>query len=250
MKKILLLAILSGLLVALTSSVCAKDDGWIKLPCDASMNAWQSDSQGWTLAGDVTSDSDNPAALVVKPGEGVLVSSLKGHVEFRNLTSKQTFGDIEAHVEFLLPKGSNAGVKFQGLYEIQIRDSYGIKDPTASDCGGIYPRAELQPTYHLIDEGFSPRSNAALPPGEWQRLEVSFRAPRFDSDGQKTANAKFNNVVLNGRLIHRNIELKWPTGHAWRTKKEFAQGPLFLQGDHGPIAYRNVRVRSISRQKE
>ena len=181
----------------------------------------------------------------MKPGNGILVSSVQGRDNFRNLTSKQRFGDIEAHVEFLLPERSNAGVKFQGLYEIQLRDSYGIKNPKADDCGGIYPRAEQQPTYHLIDEGFPPRSNAALPPGRWQSLDVVFQSPRFDSDGRKTAHAKFISVLLNGQLVHQEVELKWPTGHAWRTKKEVARGPLYLQGDHGPIAYRNVRVRPI-----
>ena len=170
--------------------------------------------------------------------------------EFSNLTSNQLFGDIEAHIEFLIPKGSNGGVKLQGLYEIQIRDSHGKENPTASDCGGIYPRAEEIPRYHLIDEGFPPRTNAAKPAGQWQSLDIVFQAPRFDADGRKTNNARFVKVVLNQQTIHEDIELKWPTGHAWRTKAEMAVGPLYLQGDHGPIAYRNVSVRSINGETE
>ena len=73
-----------------------------------------------------------------------------------------------------------------------------------------------------------------------------FQAPRFNDDQAKTTNARFIKVTLNDQLIHENVELRWPTGHAWRTKPEVAEGPLFLQGDHGPIAYRNVRVRPIS----
>ena len=75
----------------------------------------------------------------------------------RNLLSKDSFGDLEAHFEFLVPKGSNSGVKFEGLYEIQIVDSYGVAKPTASHCGGIYPRAELLPRYHYLDEGTPPQ---------------------------------------------------------------------------------------------
>src|SRR5215203_4722863 len=96
------------------------------------------------------------------------------------LVTRECFGDVEAHLEFMVPKGSNSGVKFEGVYEIQIFDSYGAKDVKASYSGGVYPRAELLPRYHHIDEGYPPRVNASRPPGEWQTLDVVFRAPRFD----------------------------------------------------------------------
>ena len=111
------------------------------------------------------------------PGGGTLVNGKTGKT--RNLLTNQNFGDLEAHFEFLVPKGSNSGVKFEGFYEIQIADSFGVKKPTASHCGGIYPRAEMLPRYHHIDEGTPPRVNAARPPGEWQSLDVTFR--RHDS---------------------------------------------------------------------
>ncbi len=162
----------------------------------------------------------------------------------RNLLTKQDFKDIEAHFEFKIPKGANSGVKFEGLYEIQIFDSFGIAKPTASHCGGIYPRAELLPRYRYLDQGIPPRLNAARPSGQWQTLDVIFRAPRFDAEGKKLKNARFDKVVLNGQVIHEGIELKTPTGHAWQTK-ERATGPILLQGDHGPVAFRNIRVRPI-----
>ena len=78
----------------------------------------------------------------------------------------------------MIPKGSNSGVKFEGLYEIQIFDSHGVAKPTASHCGGIYPRAELLPKYHYLDEGIPPRVERRPKPfGEWQTLDVVFRAP-------------------------------------------------------------------------
>ena len=223
--------------------------GWISLPCDAERQSWQGDTQEWTLAGDAALAAANPANLITKPGTGVLANLL--HVpektEISNLTSAQLFSDIEVHVEFLLSKGSNAGVKLQGLYEIQLRDTHGKKKPAADDSGGIYPRAEELPTYHTIDEGFPPLTNAAKPAGEWQTLDLVFHAPRFDGEGRKTRHAHFAKVEMNGKLIHENVQVRWPTGGAWRLKPEVAEGPLFLQGDHGPIAYRNVRVRPLKR---
>ncbi len=87
--------------------------------------------------------------------------------------------------------------------------------------------------------------NACKAPGEWQTLEIVFRAPRFDAEGNKTVNARFEKVVLNGTLIHDNVEVAHPTGDNW-TKKEHATGPLYFQADHGPVAFRNVRVRALA----
>jgi hypothetical protein len=101
----------------------------------------------------------------------------------------------------------------------------------------------MQPRYHHIDDGVAPRSNAARRSGEWQTLDIVFQAPRFDKQGKKTANARFVKVVLNGQVIHEDVEVECPTGNAWRLSKEVASGPLLLQGDHGPVAFRNVRVR-------
>jgi hypothetical protein len=56
-------------------------------------------------------------------------------------------------------------------------------------------------------------------------------------------------VVLNGHVIHENVEVRTPTGSAWRLKKEMAEGPLLLQGTHGPVAFRNVRIREYKEEK-
>ena len=70
------------------------------------------------------------------------------------------------------------------------------------------------------------------------------QGPRFDSEGKKIRNARFDKVVLNGQVVHENVELNTPTGNAWKLK-EIARGPLLLQGDHGPVAFRKIRVREI-----
>jgi hypothetical protein len=220
----------------------ADDKGWIEL--GKGLDLWKAPTGDWRVAGDVELHPDNPRLLRDKPGDGILINGPKGTAP--DLISKQVFGDLEVHLEFLIPRKSNSGVKLMGLYEIQIYDSFGVKEPNASDCGGIYPRAELKPVYHHIDKGIPPRVNAAKPAGEWQTLDITFVAPRLDAKGKKTANARFVKVVLNGQVVHEDVEVPTPTGHAWHNP-EVAEGPLLLQGDHGPVAFRNVRVRRLSR---
>jgi hypothetical protein len=226
-------------LVLTAAAVRGEEQPWTNLIGDKGLAAWNARGD-WQEAGDVTLDPANAKRLAPKPGKGVLWNGPNGRSP--DLLSKESFGDVEANVEFFIPKKSNSGVKFNGLYEVQILDSFGVEHPKGSDCGGIYPRAELTPSYRYLDVGTPPRVNAARPAGEWQTLDVIFRAPRFDPDGKKIANARFVQVLLNGTLIHENVDQATPTGHAWR-KKEMAAGPLLLQGDHGPVAFRYIRVR-------
>jgi hypothetical protein len=211
---------------------------WIELN---TLEAFRPNREGWEEAASVRLDPADPKRLAFSPGHGILVNGRAGGAP--DLLTQARYGDVEVHVEFLIAKGSNSGVKFEGLYEIQIMDSFGKRDVTASDCGGVYPRAELLPRYHLLDKGVPPRTNASRPAGEWQTLDAVFRAPRFAGD-KKIANARLIKAVLNDKLIQEDVELKTPTGHAWHNR-EVATGPLLLQGDHGPVAFRNVRVRPL-----
>jgi hypothetical protein len=85
--------------------------------------------------------------------------------------------------------------------------------------------------------------NASKKPGEWQ-VHDRYEAPRFDAAGNKTANFKLLRVVLNGTLLHENLELKGPTPGGL-TGKEAETGPILFQGNHGPVAYRNIRVSPL-----
>jgi 3-keto-disaccharide hydrolase len=140
----------------------------------------------------------------------------------------------------MIPQGSNSGIYFQSRYEIQIFDSWGKKTPSSGDCGAIYERWKDGRGF----EGHPPRVNASRPPGEWQSFDVMFRAPRFNSKGEKIANARFIKVVHNGQTIHEKVEVTGPT-RASTFNDEKPAGPLMLQGDHGPVAYRNLRLRPI-----
>jgi hypothetical protein len=222
--------------------IAANEKDWVELIGEHGLDHWQAPAGGWIVAGDARPDADKGSRLITQDGQGLLVNGAIGRA--KNLLTKADFGDVEAHFEFQIPKGSNSGVKFETVYEIQISDSYGVAKPTASHSGGIYPRAERLPRYHHIDEGIPPRVNAAKPAGEWQTLDITFRGPRVDSSGKKIKNARFETVVLNGQEVHHEVEVMTPTGNNWRLK-EVPRGPILLQGDHGPVAFRNIRVKAL-----
>ncbi|MCO6045271.1 DUF1080 domain-containing protein [Aeoliella sp. ICT_H6.2] len=184
--------------------------------------------------------------LSASPGRGVVAATKRVGA---NLRTSEKFGDCKVELEFLIGKGSNSGVKLQSRYEVQIYDSHGRDNPTAKDCGGVYPHWLYRQDgggLNYIDEGFPPLVNAAKPAGEWQTLEIVFRAPRFSADGKKIKNARFDSVVLNGKVVQEKVELTSPTGHAKNPLPPTAKAPLYLQMDHGPVAFRNVRVTPLA----
>jgi hypothetical protein len=212
---------------------------WMALLPGKDLGSWRRPWGDWDLANEVQLDPQNPRRLAWKSGPRAAVNGPRGSTV--NLVSAKEFADIEALIEFTLSSRSNSGVYFMGRYEIQIYDSHGVvKDKYPGiECGGIYPRWVGREI-----EGHSPRVNASLPPGKWQKFEVIFQAPRFNAEGKKTQNARFVKVVHNGQVIHENIEVTGPTRGAL-FEDEKPVGPLMLQGDHGPIAYRSVRIRPM-----
>jgi hypothetical protein len=219
-------------------------DGWIDL---MKTDAWKKVDAGWIFTDEVKLNPEKNTRLSASKKEGgtIWVNGENGRQP--DLYTKQDFGDCEVHVEFLIAKSSNSGIKFHGVYEIQILDSFGKKDLDGRDMGGIYPRADSVKGY--LDKGVGPKVNASRPAGEWQTLEAIWKSPRFDAKGEKIASAVMVKATLNGKLIHENVEVKTPTGGNW-TKKETATGPFMLQCDHGPIAFRNVRIRPMEMKKE
>lgn len=235
---ILALTALSLSLPSCPSAQAAPTKGtdWIDL-LKAGLSAWEN-TEGWKTADEVIVNPDNKKELkIAKPGKAILVVPSRPGGQY--LLSKEPHADIEAVIEFMIPEGSNSGVYFMGRYEIQIFDSFDKEDVIHSDCGGIYQRWGKH-----RDEGHAPAVNASTAPGTWQRFEVLFRAPRFDADGKKVENARFIKVVHNGQLIHENVEVTGPTRSAMKENEaEEATGPLRIQGDHGPVAFRVIQIK-------
>ncbi len=138
-------------------------------------------------------------------------------ISYGNLRTEQEFEDFNLKLEVNVPKGSNSGVYLRGMYEIQVLDSYKSElDP--HNMGAVYSR--IKPTVA-----------AEKPAGEWQSLDVTL------CDRHAT-------VILNGVKIIDNQPVYGPTGGAIKSDV-FAAGPIYLQGDHGKVSYRNLVLTPI-----
>ena len=202
------------------------------------LTAFEETTANWSMAGGIWADPETENSLRALAGAGVIVNRPTAEAK-GNLLSRLEHGDADIELQFLMAKGSNSGIYLQGRYELQLLDSWGVGQPKYSDCGGVYQRRRADGTQF---EGAAPRSNACKAPGLWQDLRIAFQAPRFDAEGRKYEDAKLRSVELNGVLVHENLLLSGPTGGAIG-ETEVAAGPLMIQGDHGPVALRNVRVR-------
>ena len=199
------------------------------------LSGWTTDSSGkrltWTarraptLRRKTQPRWDKPTPLINRSGltgwhaigannwqvvNGVLTNTKAGG----NLLTDQKFTDFKLHAEFRYPKDGNSGIYLRGRHEVQIEDSAGL-EPASVHLGGIY--------------GFlTPNEDAAKPAGEWQTFDI-------------TLIGRLVTVVLNGRPIICNQSIPGITGGALDSD-EAAPGPLLLQGDHGPIEFRNLII--------
>ena len=172
-------------------------------------------------------NAEKPAELVVSTADENNAELVNAQGAGVDIYTVEKYGSCTIDLEFMVPKGSNSGVYVMGEYEVQIFDSYGKEKIGAGDLGSIYSASVA-------------RVNAAKKPGEWQRLVIEFEAPKFDGE-KKTADARFVKVTLNDQVIHENVTMKGPTPTGV-SGKEAATGPLMFQGDHGPVAYRNIKI--------
>ncbi len=212
------------------------------------LSEFQEPSKNWSIQSSASSLPKKGADLLVKKGNGVLVNRPTDK-ERSNLITKMLHGDIDLEIEILVPPGSNSGIYFQGRYEVQIFDSWMKRNPNFGDMGGIYQRwDDSRPDGAQGFEGAAPFMNVAKAPGLWQKLRVEFRAPRFDDQGKKLSNALFKSVILNGVEVQSNIEISGPT-RAAAFDEEQALAPIMIQGDHGPVAFRNIRYKKYSGKK-
>ncbi|MFT3945394.1 MAG: DUF1080 domain-containing protein [Agriterribacter sp.] len=141
---------------------------------------------------------------------GVLTSPHSG----ANLITEQKFNDFKLHIEFKCPKGSNSGIYLRGRYEVQIMDSK----------GEIPQKDLLSAIYGFI----TPNEMAAKEAGEWQSYDI-------------TLEGRVVTVVLNGKTVICRVPIPGITGGALDSN-EGEPGPIYIQGDHGPIEYRNIVI--------
>ena len=213
------------------------------------LSFFRSAGSTWKLASDVRGDIAQKAVLTTTPGTGVLVNLTDFNNPGQDLITNLQHGDADLELDYMMALGSNSGIYMQGRYEIQLFDSWGVINPTSADNGGIYERwNEGKPEGQKGYEGHAPRQNASRAPGLWQHMKISFQAPRFNLTGTKLENAKILRVELNGVPIQENVELSGPTRGAL-DNTEVPQGPLRLQGDHGPVAFRNIKITAYDKPR-
>jgi hypothetical protein len=226
------IALLCAVAVALCGLARAGDAAVIEPFNGKDLTGWKAkgpEAKNKWKVGKASLDPANPAHLVCTEGGNELVNVVSKHGDGLDFYCEQKWGDAVIELEVMVPKGSNSGIYVMGEYEVQVLDSFGNKNPGPGDMGGIYGAT-------------APKVNASKAPGEWQKYVIEFRTPRFDADGKKTENAKFLKVTLNGEVIHENVEMvKGSTGGAL-ANKEAPVGPLMFQGNHGPVAYRNIKI--------
>jgi hypothetical protein len=211
-------------------------------------SAFQKPGPTWRQASNVNADLTKSNTLASAPGAGILVNTPDKKNKGTDLISIIQHGDADVELDFMMAKGSNSGVYLQGRYEVQLFDSWGKLQPSHSDVGGVYQRwDDGKPEGKKGYEGHAPRQNAGRAPGLWQHLKISFQAPKFSS-GVKTENARMLRVELNGVPVQENVELTGTTRSSMASD-EVALGPLLLQGDHGAVAFRNIRITNFNKPR-
>jgi len=173
------------------------------------------DLAGWKL---INEKQKNGWSVV----DGVLVNDpvqTEGapHISYGNIRTEQEFEDFNLKLEVNIPEGSNSGVYLRGMYEIQVVDSY-KKELNPHNMGGVYSR-------------ITPTVAAEKPAGTWQTMEMTL------CDRHAT-------IILNGVKIIDNQPIYGPTGGAMKSDV-FSAGPIYLQGDHGKVFYRNIVLTPI-----
>lgn len=203
------------------------------------LSGWKFKERGdtkpkWTVGVPKLAEDNRKALVAVEGDDPGMVNVVSGHGQSLDIYSEEKWGSSHIELEVLVPEGANSGIYVMGEYEVQVLDSYGKEKLGGGDMGAIYG---AQP----------PRVNASKKPGEWQKYEIDFVAPKFDADGKKVSNAKFLLVKLNGKVLHENVEMKGPTPSGV-TGKEAPTGPIMFQGDHGPVAYRNIKITPLEKE--
>jgi hypothetical protein len=198
-------------------------------PSDATLLFNGKDLTGWESA------KGGPAQWNVENGELVDVPKAG------DIQTSQKFRDIQLHVEWMVPvlppdrKGQdrgNSGIYLQGLYELQVLDSYDNPTYVNGEAGSIYKQS-------------APLVNALKPAPNWQAYDIVYYAPRFYADGTLAEPARVT-VLLNGVLVQSNFAIQGPTEYrGMPVYHAHGDGAILLQAHNNPVRYRNIWVRKL-----
>ena len=238
-------------------------EGWKPLFNGKDLSGWKFRNPRakklWTACDDVRLDAGDPSRFVPVGHGGKPASALLCGDDGRgsDIMTEDDFADYQLHIEFTVPRGSNSGVYNRGLFEIQVFDSYGKPKLGFHDCGALYERA-------------FPRENLSKPPGQWQTYDITLIGKKLT-------------LVWNGKTVYKDHDIRYgetdrdafirlnqenagkPEALRAKLREEGSRyvgffgeggtrssldgpdrpGPILLQGDHGPVAYRNIFIRSL-----
>jgi hypothetical protein len=138
-------------------------------------------------------------------------------IYYGNIRTAEEFEDFNLTLEVNVPAHSNSGIYLRGMYEVQVVDSYG-KELDSHNMGALYSR-------------ITPSEAAEKPAGEWQTMDI-------------TLYKRHLTVKLNGTTIIDNQPVLGPTGGAISADL-YSPGPIYLQGDHGKVSYRNIVLKPV-----
>ena len=153
-----------------------------------------------------------------KVDDGILKNVVKEGEHGTDLLTEETFRDFTVRYEFMVPDGSNSGFYLRGRHEIQILGDYKSGKTSKNGNGAIYNLA-------------APAEFASKPADEWQTIEATIVGNKIT-------------VTMNGKKIHDSVVCERPTGGELDNKVD-EPGPILLQGDHGTVWFRNIRIKEL-----
>lgn len=209
MKQALLFQTVAALVISCAISAAAADDEKDFQPL---FNG--KDLTGWKLR-----NPNGHASWSVLP-DGVLKNTVEKGMHGTDLVTEKKFWNFTVRYEYMTPENSNSGFYLRGRHEIQILGDYKSGKATISGNGSIYNFK-------------APDQFVTKPSGEWQTVEATIIGNRIT-------------VIMNGVKIHDNVECTKATGSEIDNKVG-EPGPIFLQGDHGTVSFRNIRIKELPR---
>ncbi len=193
--------------ITMATSFAADEDGFTPL-----FNG--KDLTGWKLR-----RPDGHNSWTVEPG-GILKNTVNKGEHGTDLVHETKYWNFTVRYEYMVPDGSNSGFYLRGRHEIQILGDYKRGKPDIHGDASIYGVKE-------------PSEYASKPNGEWNTVEATIIGDKIT-------------VILNGKKVHDNVVCDRATGSELDNKIN-EPGPVFLQGDHGTVSFRNIRIKELAK---